>query len=87
MPDCLGAHHRPQPRFIVALTAFFGIAATLANVIATCTATVPSYHLNRRWTWGRRDRSDAWRKWILQFIVLDRVLFGSRRDPSPMIIG
>lgn len=123
---------------IVVLTAFFGIAATLANVIATCIATAPSYHLNRRWTWGRRDRSDAWREvlpfwvlsfcglalstvtvgmaaswaahthlspmmrtvtilvghlggfgvlWLLQFIVLDRVLFGSRRDPSPMITG
>lgn len=25
--------------------------------------------------------------WILQFVLLDRVLFGSRRDPSPVISG
>ena len=43
---------------LIVLTVAFGVAAALANVIATTIATVPSYHLNRRWTWGRRDRSD-----------------------------
>ena len=43
---------------IVIATAGFGIGAALANVIATTIATIPSYHLNRRWTWGRTDRSN-----------------------------
>jgi putative flippase GtrA len=55
-------------------TAVFGIAAWLANVIATSVATVPSYGLNRRWTWGRRDASDPVREilpfWALSFAGL-----------------
>ena len=35
---------------------------------------MPSYHLNRRWTWGRRDPSDPWREllpfWLLSFAGL-----------------
>jgi dolichol-phosphate mannosyltransferase len=59
---------------IVLATAVFGLVAALANVIATSIATVPSYSLNRRWTWGRRDRSDVWREvvpfWVLAFLGL-----------------
>jgi putative flippase GtrA len=59
---------------IILATAVFGIAAAVANVLATSIATVPSYHLNRRWTWGRRDRSNPWREvlpfWILAFCGL-----------------
>lgn len=59
---------------IIVATAAFGIAAAIANVIATSIATVPSYHLNRRWTWGKRDRSSPWREllpfWILAFCGL-----------------
>jgi putative flippase GtrA len=59
---------------IIVATAVFGIVAALANVIATSIATVPSYSLNRRWTWGRRDRSDPWREiipfWVLAFCGL-----------------
>ncbi|MGZ4690471.1 MAG: GtrA family protein [Acidimicrobiia bacterium] len=59
---------------IVVATAVFGIAAAVANIIATSIATVPSYSLNRRWTWGRRDRSDPWREvlpfWVLAFCGL-----------------
>lgn len=59
---------------IVVLTAAFGMAAMPANVVATAVATVPSYSLNRRWTWGRTDRSDLWREvlpfWILSFCGL-----------------
>jgi putative flippase GtrA len=55
-------------------TAVVGIDAWIANVIATGIATVPSYHLNRRWTWGRRDASDPWREiapfWLLSFAGL-----------------
>jgi putative flippase GtrA len=122
---------------LVLSTVVFGIPATIANIVATAVATFPSYHLNRRWTWGRRDRSDPWREtlpfwflafsglalstiavgfadswaaamhlapslrtatvlvahlsgfgalWIVQFIVLDRVLFG-RRTPDGSRVG
>lgn len=59
---------------LILMTAVFGVAAALANVFATAIATVPSYHLNRRWTWGRRDRSNPWREllpfWVLAFCGL-----------------
>jgi putative flippase GtrA len=118
---------------IVVATNVFALAAVLANILATSVATIPSYHLNRRWTWARRDRSDFWREvlpfwllafcglalstvtvaiaasstaqmqlapvlrtgavlvghlggfgllWILQFVLLDRVLF-ARSRPTP----
>jgi putative flippase GtrA len=55
-------------------TSVFGVAAMLANVIATGVATIPSYRLNRRWTWAKRDRSDVWREmvpfWLLSFAGL-----------------
>ena len=59
---------------IVIATAGFGIGAALANIIATTIATIPSYHLNRRWTWGRKDRSNPLREvlpfWVLSFAGL-----------------
>jgi putative flippase GtrA len=59
---------------LVIATAAFGIAAWPANVLATCLATVPSYLLNRRWTWGRRDASNFWREvvpfWCMAFAGL-----------------
>jgi putative flippase GtrA len=59
---------------IVVATAGFAVGAALANIIATAIATVPSYSLNRRWTWARRDRSDPWREvlpfWVLSFAGL-----------------
>lgn len=67
---------------IVLATAIFGIAAAVANIIATSIATVPSYSLNRRWTWNRRDRSDPWREvlpfWVLAFcgLLLSTVTVG-----------
>src|SRR5207245_2849826 len=55
-------------------TAVFGVEAWIANVIATAVATVPSYQLNRRWTWGRQGSSDPWREvapfWLLSFAGL-----------------
>jgi putative flippase GtrA len=117
-------------------TAVFGVAAWLANVLATGLATGPSYSLNRRWTWGRRGVSDPWREimpfwvlsfaglalstlavgvadawaggaqlsgplhtgtllvahlsgfgalWVVQFVVLDRVLF-ARDHPEPPVV-
>ena len=59
---------------ILVSTVAFGLAAALANVLATSVATVPSYHLNRRWTWAKRDASDPWREllpfWVLSFAGL-----------------
>jgi putative flippase GtrA len=55
-------------------TAGLGITAWIANVIATTVATIPSYYLNRRWTWGRTGASDPWREvlpfWTLAFAGL-----------------
>jgi putative flippase GtrA len=59
---------------LAATTAGFGLEAWIANVLATAVATVPSYHLNRRWTWGKTDASDLWREimpfWLLSFAGL-----------------
>jgi putative flippase GtrA len=59
---------------LAACTLGLGLAAWLANIVATGVATVPSYHLNRRWTWGRRDASHLWREimpfWVLSFTGL-----------------
>ena len=63
-------------------TALFGVAAWAANILATSVATVPSYHLNRRWTWGRQGTTDPWREvmpfWRLAFagLVLSTVAVG-----------
>jgi putative flippase GtrA len=59
---------------LIVMTGFLGIAAMTANVATTAMATVPSYHLNRRWTWARTDGSDLWREvvpfWLLSFAGL-----------------
>ena len=59
---------------LAATTAGLGLEAWVANVLATAVATVPSYHLNRRWTWGKTDASDLWREimpfWLLSFAGL-----------------
>jgi putative flippase GtrA len=59
---------------LLTATAWFGVTAWIANVIATSVATVPSFHLNRRWTWGHRNASDPLREvlpfWILAFCGL-----------------
>ena len=59
---------------LAATTVGLGLAAWLANVVAVGVATFPSYHLNRRWTWGKRDSSSMWREvapfWALSFAGL-----------------
>ena len=64
---------------LLSLMVFVALVTTdvrpwLANVIATAVGTVPSYVLNRRWVWGRRDTSDPWREvapfWALSFTGL-----------------
>jgi cellulose synthase/poly-beta-1,6-N-acetylglucosamine synthase-like glycosyltransferase/putative flippase GtrA len=48
--------------------------ASLSNIVACAVATVPSYYLNRTWTWGRRGTSQLWREvvpfWALAFLGL-----------------
>ena len=60
-----------------ALVVAFGLlhwTARPANVAACAVATVPSYYLNRGWTWGRRGRSRVWKEvvpfWALAFLGL-----------------
>jgi len=55
----------------------FGIlhwTASLSNIVACAVATVPSYYLNRTWTWGRRGTSRLWGEvvpfWALAFLGL-----------------
>ena len=59
---------------LLAFTLLFGVEAWIANVIATSLATVPSFHLNRRWTWARRDPAHPLREvlpfWLLAFAGL-----------------
>ena len=59
---------------LVVLTLVLRVAAMPANVATTALATIPSYHLNRRWTWGVRGASDMWREivpfWLLSFAGL-----------------
>ncbi|HWD24008.1 MAG TPA: GtrA family protein, partial [Acidimicrobiales bacterium] len=51
-----------------------GLTAGWANVVATCICTVPSYYLNRTWTWGRSGKSHFMREvfpfWVIAFISL-----------------
>jgi putative flippase GtrA len=51
-----------------------GVAATTANIVTTALATIPSYQLNRRWTWGKQGSSDLWREvvpfWAMSFAGL-----------------
>jgi putative flippase GtrA len=48
--------------------------ASLSNIVACTVATVPSYHLNRTWAWGRRGTSRLWGEvvpfWALAFLGL-----------------
>ncbi len=63
-------------------TAALGMPGWVANVVATTLATGPSCHLNRRWTWGRRDTSNLWCEilpfWLLSFagLVLSTIAVG-----------
>jgi putative flippase GtrA len=47
---------------IVVLAVGFGVPGGVANVVAVLVATGPSYYANRRWVWGRRERSDYLRQ-------------------------
>jgi putative flippase GtrA len=38
------------------------LGARGASVVASIAGIIPGYSLNRRWTWGRRGKSDIWRE-------------------------
>jgi len=46
----------------------------LSSVVAVAAGTVPSYELNRRWTWRKNGPSHLWREivpfWVMSFIGL-----------------
>jgi putative flippase GtrA len=50
----------------------FGLGAVVSSTLATAIATIPSYHLNRKWAWGKSGRSHLMREvvpfWVLAFI-------------------
>lgn len=57
------------------LVLFYGplrMGAVLSSTLATAIATVPSYHLNRKWAWGKSGRSHLAREvapfWALSFL-------------------
>jgi len=46
----------------------------LSSIVAVAVGTVPSYELNRRWTWKKNGPSHMWREivpfWVMSFIGL-----------------
>lgn len=61
----------------VALFTLFALAhwkARDANIAATIVGGIPSYELNRRWTWGKTGKSHLWKEvapfWAVAFVGL-----------------
>jgi len=60
---------------ITQLVAFFLTHnGVLSSVTAVAVGTVPSYELNRRWTWKKNGPSHVWREivpfWVMSFVGL-----------------
>lgn len=60
---------------VVQLSAFFLTHnGVLSSIIAVAAGTVPSYELNRRWTWRKNGPSHLWREivpfWVMSFVGL-----------------
>lgn len=60
---------------VALLVLFYGpfrFGAVLSSTLATAIATIPSYHLNRKWAWGKSGRSHMMREmlpfWVLAFV-------------------
>jgi len=55
-------------------TFFFTHNGVLSSVVAVTVGTIPSYELNRRWTWRKSGPSHLWREivpfWVMSFIGL-----------------
>ena len=56
------------------LYAGFHWTARSAAVASAVTGGIPSYYLNRRWTWAKRGKSHVWREivpfWVVAFLSL-----------------
>ncbi len=61
-------------QLVLVLMFFLTHNGVLASVIAVAVGTVPSYELNRRWTWRKNGPSHLWREivpfWVMSFIGL-----------------
>jgi len=60
---------------VVQLSTFFLTHnGVLSSIVAVAVGTVPSYELNRRWTWRKNGPSHLWREivpfWVMSFIGL-----------------
>lgn len=55
-------------------TFFFTHNGVLSSVVAVAAGTVPSYELNRRWTWRKNGPSHLWKEivpfWVMSFVGL-----------------
>jgi putative flippase GtrA len=55
-------------------TFFLTHNGVLSSIVAVAAGTVPSYELNRRWTWRKNGPSHLWREivpfWVMSFIGL-----------------
>ncbi|MCU1491066.1 MAG: hypothetical protein JWM85_2471 [Acidimicrobiaceae bacterium] len=49
-------------------------SSEVSNILATAIVTIPSYNLNRSWTWGKSGKSHVWREvvpfWVIAAISL-----------------
>jgi putative flippase GtrA len=63
-----------QITLLLTFGVFHVMSEVPANLLANVLATIPSYTLNRRWVWGKSDRSHFWREvapfWVLSFVGL-----------------
>jgi len=61
-------------QIVLSGTFFFTHNGVLSSVVAVAAGTVPSYELNRRWTWRKNGPSHLWREivpfWVMSFIGL-----------------
>jgi len=61
-------------QLVLSATFAFTHSGVVASVVAVAAGTVPSYELNRRWTWRKSGPSHLWREivpfWVMSFIGL-----------------
>jgi putative flippase GtrA len=67
--------------FIFIFFQLAGIGVVESTVLANVIATVPSYNLNRRWSWGKSGRSHLFKEvvpfWVISGLGITTSFFGS----------
>src|SRR5579863_2648297 len=67
--------------FIFIFFQLAGIGVVESTVFANLVATVPSYNLNRRWSWGKSGRSHLVKEvipfWVISALGITASFFGS----------